>query len=68
MEEFCRKAGNHPEVWYATNIEIKEYVTAIKGIRLNAEQTKLFNPSAVTVWFLAEGRPVCIEPGELKAI
>ncbi|WP_085832355.1 polysaccharide deacetylase family protein [Clostridium merdae] len=67
MEEFCRKAGNQPEVWYATNIEIKEYVTAIKALRLNAAQTKVYNPSAVAVWFLAEGNPVCIKPGELKA-
>lgn len=66
MEEFCRKAGGQPEVWYATNIEIKEYVSAIKELRLSADQTKLYNPSAIAVWLLADGSPICINAGEIK--
>lgn len=50
IEEFCSKAGGNSDVWYATNIEIFDYVTAMRKCELSADRTMLYNPSAVSVW------------------
>ena len=35
LEEFCKTASNHPDVWYATNAEIYDYVTAQRMIEIS---------------------------------
>lgn len=68
IENFCREAGGIPDVWYATNIEVKDYVTAVKGLKLSADFKRIYNPSAVSVWLLAQGDPVCVEPGQTLSL
>ncbi len=63
MEEFCRMAGGRKDVWYATNIEIMDYVTAVRALRYSEDQTMVYNPSALDVWISVNGDPVCIEGG-----
>ncbi len=36
IEDFCELAANRDDVWYATNIEIVDYVTALRGLRFSA--------------------------------
>ncbi len=50
IEKFCQEAGGDPDIWYATNIEIFDYVTAMRRCELSADRTMLYNPSAVSVW------------------
>ena len=64
MENFCKMAGNNEEVWYATNIEIKDYITAMRGLVFSADQKIVFNPSAQTVWFGVDGEVMSIKGGE----
>lgn len=64
MENFCKMAGNNEEVWYATNIEIKDYITAMRGLVFSADQKIVFNPSAQTVWFGVDGEVMSIKSGE----
>ena len=64
MENFCKMAGNNEEVWYATNIEIKDYITAMRGLVFSADQKIVFSPSAQTVWFGVDGEVVSIKGGE----
>jgi hypothetical protein len=70
IEEFCKKAGNHPDVWYATNIEIYDYIQAYHRLQFDAALTRAYNPSAIPVWFALESWPswrtdtYCIMPGE----
>lgn len=63
MENFCKMAGNNEEVWYATNIEIKDYITAMRGLVFSADQKIVFNPSAQTVWFGVDGAVMSIKGG-----
>lgn len=68
IEEFCAAAAHDPHVWYATNIEIVDYLMALKGLHFNVERTMVENPSALPVWIDADGEPVMIGPGECKAL
>ncbi len=56
IEEFCEKAGGDSNVWYATNIEIYDYITAMRRAELSADRTMLYNPSAVSLWVRTGGK------------
>ena len=63
IEEFCKTAGGRDNIWYATNIEIVDYVNAQKALRFSADCDKVYNPSAVDVWFTVNGETVCCKAG-----
>ncbi len=67
-EEFCRMVGRSEEVWYATYIEIVDYMNAMRALRFSAEGTVVYNPSAIDVWFSADGQPVAVKAGETIAL
>lgn len=63
MEAFCEKISGKEDIWYATNQEIVDYVTAMRRISLSVERDYAYNPSAMDVWILVEETPVCIPAG-----
>lgn len=64
MEQFAEIVANKPEIWYATNIDIYRYDTAVKNIVLSADGKLIYNPSATTVWFTANGELKSIAAGQ----
>ncbi len=68
LEEICAALGGHEEIWYATNIEIYDYVTAYRSLQWNATGDRVYNPTARTVWFAIEQAEYCIRPGETLTI
>ena len=64
MEAFCRKIGGRDNVWYATNIQIVDYVNAMRALRMSADLDKFRNLSALDVWFSVNGEPVCCKAGQ----
>lgn len=50
IEEFAKRIGGHEDIWYATNIEIYEYIDAYRQIRYNVEGTLAYNPTQIDVW------------------
>lgn len=52
------------EIWYATNIEIYDYHTAMKSLRLTLDGRHVYNPSATTVYIIMGGRRVALAAGE----
>ncbi|MFM9328524.1 hypothetical protein [Paenibacillus mesotrionivorans] len=64
MEKFCAMIGNRPELWYATNIEVLDYVKALKSLRFSVDQTRVYNPTATDFWITAEGSAVKIPAGQ----
>ena len=65
MEEFLQKVSGRDDVWYATNIEIKDYITAYRNLKVSVDQTKIYNPSAVAVYLKHEGEIKIAEPGKI---
>ena len=67
IEDFCRAAGGDSGTWYATNIEIADYLNAVRRLRVSVDGRTAFNPSAVSVWASVGRKAVEIAPGETVA-
>lgn len=64
IEEFCAYMGGRSDIWYATNIEIIDYMEAAKHLRFSADCTCVHNPNACAVWLqIDDGKPVEIAGG-----
>ena len=56
--------GGRDDIWYATNIEIVDYVNACRAIRTSADGQTLHNPTCIDVWADINGKRVVIRAGE----
>lgn len=66
IEELAKKISNRDDIWYATNIEIYEYTQAYKSLIFNHEYSKVYNPTAQTIWFTYNGNTYEVKGGEKK--
>lgn len=64
LDEICEKLAGHEDIWYATNIQVCDYVRAYEQLVVSADSTRLYNPTCTTVWFDVDGRIYMIQPGE----
>lgn len=55
MEEFCRLMGGRDDIWYASNIEIVDYMKAAKNLKITIDGDLAYNPSAQSVWLNIDG-------------
>ncbi len=63
-EQICSSFAGIDDVWFATNIEIYDYITAQRSLVISCDGDVIFNPSAVDVWVSQNGSPICIKSGE----
>lgn len=68
MEEICRKLSANDEIWYATNIEIYDYVWAYKSLRYSADGHRIYNPTVTKVWLDIDGNLFGVAPGETLTV
>jgi peptidoglycan-N-acetylglucosamine deacetylase len=64
MEDFCAQISNCHEIWYATNIEIVDYLHAVRGLRFSASGDIIYNPSALPVWVSVDKTSCEVPPGK----
>lgn len=64
MELFCQRMSGLSDVWYATNIEIYEYIAAQRSLHISVENKMIHNPSCREVWVSRDGEAVKIPGGE----
>lgn len=50
IENFCKLVGGHDDIWYATNIEIIDYLEVLKRLKFSADGTHVYNPSVQSAW------------------
>ena len=60
MEKLCQKIGGIDNVWYATNIEICDYITALKQLRIYADNSAVYNPTDTDLWITVDGKTVAV--------
>ncbi len=65
MEEFLRLTGGREDTWYATNIEIADYMDAAARLQVSVSGEFAFNPSAAEVWLRVEDPMDAAKPGQL---
>lgn len=64
LDKICDKLAGHDDIWYATNMEIHDYTEAYNSLIYSADNSMVYNPSLLTVWFDADGKLFEIKPGE----
>lgn len=64
IEKFAEKMGGRDNIWYAVNIDIYDYVMAYNRLIFSADGHKVYNPSAIPVWFSCNKETVKVNPGE----
>lgn len=68
IEDFAKKTGNRDDIWYATNIEMYDYIQAYNNLIFSADCSIVYNPSIIRVFVEIDGKNILIEPNENKAI
>lgn len=65
IENFCKTISGKDDIWYATNIEIIDYMTAAHNLQFAADNSFVYNPGAQSVWLDVDNRIVEVEGGKL---
>lgn len=58
IRDFAEKMGKNEKIWYATNIEIYDYVTAFRRLEFSANGRRVHNPSALELFMTCDGSTV----------
>ena len=68
LDAICQKVSGREDIWFATNIEIYDYVKAYESLVYSADGNMIYNPTLKTVWFDGDGQLYKIESGETLII
>ena len=68
LENICDVLGGREDIWYATNMEIYEYTEAYNSLVFSADDTIVYNPSLMEVWFTVNGNLYSVKSGETKKL
>ncbi|MBQ8850495.1 MAG: polysaccharide deacetylase family protein [Clostridia bacterium] len=68
IEKFAEYMGGRDDIWYATNIEIYEYIEDYKRLVFTADMRRVKNPTARTIYFFINGNEYAIGAGETIVI
>ncbi|MCI8525439.1 MAG: hypothetical protein HFF17_05855 [Oscillospiraceae bacterium] len=56
LEQFCETVSGQSDIWYATNLEICNYVSAFSRLRANVGGTLVQNPTILDLTVSLAGR------------
>lgn len=68
LETICKKISSKEDIWYATNIEIYDYVTAYNSLVFSADNSIVYNPTLFDIWFDIDAKLYKIVPGQTLII
>jgi peptidoglycan/xylan/chitin deacetylase (PgdA/CDA1 family) len=68
IEGFCKMMGGREDIWYATNIEIAEFLEVKSRLRFSASGEMVYNPSAASAWLAVDERIVEVKGGEMMKL
>lgn len=64
IDEIGKALGGRKDIWYATNIEIIDYMDATKQLVFSADKKSVQNPTKLTIWISVKDKPHKIAPGQ----
>ena len=64
FENQLSRLGGNDDIWYATNIEIFDYIQAYNALRWTCDGDVAVNPGCQDVFVEVDGETVCIPGGE----
>lgn len=68
LDTICEKISGKDDIWYATNIEIYDYVNAYNSLVYSADGTIIYNPTLFKIWFDIDGKLYSIDSGKTLKI
>ena len=68
LEAICEKLGGNGDVWYASNIEIRDYIEAYRAMHVSADGRRVYNPTVTDLCFCENEKNYKIAPGETVVI
>ncbi len=68
IEHFFDRVGGRDDIWYATNIEVYDYVTAWRGLVYSADATRVYNPSATDLWIKVDDAIIAVPAGQTVTV
>ncbi len=66
MEQFLEMMQGKEDIWYATNLEICEYLTATRSQEFSADGLMMKNPTAISVWIETKKGLCEVKSGEYQ--
>ncbi len=64
----CEELSGREDTWYATNMEIYDYMAAYQSLVFSADDTMIYNPTLKEIWFNIDGEDYHIKAGETLQI
>ncbi len=64
IEKFCNLMANKQDIWYATNIEIVDYLKAWDKLKFSIDGTFVYNPLHMSVWVVKDSKVYEIKGGQ----
>lgn len=64
IERFSAYIGGREDIWYATNIEICEYVEHYRRLVFSMDGKRVYNPTCQTIYLEIDGESCTIASGE----
>jgi peptidoglycan/xylan/chitin deacetylase (PgdA/CDA1 family) len=65
IEDFCKLVSGNNSIWFATNIQIVDYMDAAKALQFTACGDRVYNPSYQSVWVNVDGQNHEIKGGQM---
>jgi peptidoglycan/xylan/chitin deacetylase (PgdA/CDA1 family) len=64
IEDFCKLVGYKEDTWYATNIQIVDYLEVLDRLQFSAKGNLVYNPSIQSAWLQVDGKIFEVKGGE----
>lgn len=68
IEKFCEMVSGKDDIWYATNIQIVDYMKAARQLKFTIDGDKVWNPAGQNVFISVENKIVCVPGGEMVCL
>lgn len=63
ITHICDRLHGRSDVWYAANIEIYEYITAMRSLVVSVDGYTIYNPAATALYLLIGDKKICLPAG-----
>ena len=68
IDAFCEMMSGKEDIWYATNLEICDYINATRNQEFSADGMTMKNPTATSVWINTKEGIVEVKPGQVISL
>lgn len=63
IESQLERLGGNDDVWYASNIEVFDYIDSYRALRWTADGSVVENPTSTDIFIECDGETLCIPAG-----